>query len=135
MAPRKRDPDTLTIVAEPSLTPTQFDAWCDGIELFDNGEYWHAHERWEQMWLEMGNDERDDAEIVVRGFIQLSAGLHLIDEKRLDGAHSNLLKAAAKLAFAPPIFLNVDIARLRHRVEEQIIAFPDRIPIMLAPRL
>jgi predicted metal-dependent hydrolase len=120
MPPRKRRPEELAQVSEPRLTPQQFDVWCDAIELFDDGQYWLAHERWEEIWKVMGDDSADDAEIVLRGFIQLAAGLHLLGIGRLDGARSNLEKAAQKLALAPSMFIGVDVESVRAKIPLQL---------------
>jgi uncharacterized protein len=131
MPPRKRTPAELTHVAEPQLTPEQFDAWCDAIDLFDDGSYWLAHERWEDIWKEMGNDPGDDAEIVLRGFIQLAAALHLCGVGRLDGARSNLAKAAEKLALAPPTFLGIDVDAVRAIIPLQGAIMPALVGLRL----
>lgn len=120
MPPRKRRPEELAQVLEPALTPEQFDVWCDAIELFDDGQYWLAHERWEEIWKVMGDDSADDAEIVLRGFIQLAAGLHLLGIGRLDGARSNLEKAAQKLGLAPSVFIGVDVESVRATIPLQL---------------
>ena len=119
---------------EPHLTATQFDAWCEGIELFDAGEYWHAHERWEEIWRAMGNGPDDDAEIVLRGFIQLAAGLHLVHAGRLDGARHNLEKAARKLLLAPATFLGIELGRIRELLASQLAALPALVPLRLRSR-
>ena len=120
MPPRKRRPEELALVLEPALTPEQFDVWCDAIELFDDGQYWLAHEQWEEIWKVMGDDSADDAEIVLRGFIQLAAGLHLLGIGRLDGARSNLEKAAQKLGLAPSVFIGVDVESVRAMIPLQL---------------
>lgn len=133
MPPKKRSPEEISQVAEPHLTPTQFDAWHDGIELFDAGAYWKAHERWEDIWKEMGNAPEDDAEIVVRAFIQLAAALHLTTIGRLDGARSNFAKAARKFDVAPALFLGVNVTRIREMIPRQVRILPELAPFSLRP--
>jgi hypothetical protein len=44
-------------VEVPALDPAAWreDAtWCEGIELFDHGYYWEAHEAWERLWIAAG---------------------------------------------------------------------------------
>jgi uncharacterized protein len=131
MPPKKRIAESITRVAEPHLTSEQFDAWCDGVELFNRGEYWHAHERWEEIWKEMGDEPEDDAEIVVRGFIQLAAALHLVGEGRLDGARSNFAKAAEKLALAPDSFLGIHVEPLRAIIPSQLALLPEKAAFVM----
>jgi predicted metal-dependent hydrolase len=131
MPPRKRLPKDLASVPEPHLTPGQFDAWCDGVELFNSGAYWNAHERWEEIWKEMGDGPEDDAEIVLRGFIQLAAALHLVGEGRLDGARSNFMKAAEKLRLAPDSFLGISVQPLRSIIPTQLTLLPERAAFVM----
>ena len=118
--PRKRRPDEITRITEPILTPEQR-SWLDGgIELFNSGRPWHAHEEWEKLWLTMPDDKSGDAEIVLRGLIQLAAGRHLLKPGREDGARSNFRKAREKLRLAPPLFLGIEIAALVEYLDRQI---------------
>ena len=119
MPPRKRRIDEITSLAEPHLTPEQQRHLDRGFELFDAGKYWHAHEEWEHLWLAMPDDASGDAEIVVRGMIQLAAALHLRSIGRLDGAASNFRKASEKLALAPPVFMGRDMEGLRRRMRDE----------------
>lgn len=112
MAPRKRIVGEIGVPAEPDFSDEQRLRFREGIELFNAGEFWHAHEAWERVWLAMPEGPGGDAEIVVRGMIQLAAALHLLGAGRLDGAAGNFRKAAVKLALAPPIFLGIAMARL-----------------------
>jgi len=108
MAPRKRQIDEIGALLEPELSAQQRAALDEGMELYDAGHYWHAHEAWERAWLEMPDDERGDAEILLRGMIQLAAALHLKSVGRIEGATSNLRKAREKLALAPAHFMGID---------------------------
>lgn len=53
-----------------------------------------------------------DCEIVIRGLIQLAAGMHLLRIERRDGAASNFRKAAEKLALVPGGFLGIEMDTL-----------------------
>lgn len=108
MTPRKRTVDQELKILEPQLDSQLAGRFGRGVELFNAGEYWHAHEAWEDVWRTLN----EDAEIVLRGLIQLAAGLHLLGAGRMDGARSNLTKALQKLSLAPPVFLGVDTQRL-----------------------
>lgn len=124
MTPRKRSLDEITFIGDPPLTPDQFDAWCDGVELFNQEEYWRAHERWEKVWREMTDAPNCDGEIVLRGMIQLAGALYQMGVGKFDGAASNFRKAEQKLALSPATFLGVDIERLRLTVERQLKRIP-----------
>ncbi|MDA1230883.1 MAG: DUF309 domain-containing protein [Planctomycetota bacterium] len=42
-----------------------------GIDLFNHGFYWEAHETWEQVWIELGRTGRDAD--FIKGLIKLAA--------------------------------------------------------------
>ncbi len=52
-------------------------SWTDcpdylrGIELFDNGYYWEAHESWEGVWLVLGR--KGDTALLLKALIKLAA--------------------------------------------------------------
>jgi hypothetical protein len=119
MAPRKRGIDEIRGLREPVLGAAALAEFAAGVALFNAGRYWHAHEEWEKVWLTMPDDESGDAEIVLRGLIQLAAALHLLGLGRLDGAASNFGKALAKLAIAPPRFMGVAIVPLIEFIQRQ----------------
>ena len=68
-----------------------------GRDAFNRGEYFAAHERWEEAWLEATGPTRT----WLQGLVQLAAALHKLDGGRADLACSLLEKALAKLADAP----------------------------------
>ncbi len=122
MAPRKRRIEDIQRLAEPPLTPELTAYIREGGVLFNRGAWWHAHEAWESAWLRMPEGPAGDAEIVVRGLIQLAAALHLEGIGRQDGAASNLRKAVEKLALAPDHFLGIDIGALRSSIARRVLA-------------
>lgn len=119
MPPRKRQVDEITLLAEPAFSESQLAHFREGIDLFNSGSHWHAHEAWEHVWLEMHDGPEDNAEIVLRGLIQLAAAIHLLKIGRLDGAASNFRKSYDKLALAPNRFLGIDIAPLLEYISIQ----------------
>jgi uncharacterized protein len=51
-----------------------------GVELFNNGEYWHAHEVWEEEWMP---DRKGPDSGFYKGLIQVAAGcLHYTRHNR-----------------------------------------------------
>lgn len=115
-APRKRRIDEIVDLREPDLSPSGREHLRRGVLLFNNGSYWHAHEEWESAWLMMPEGEGGDAEIILRGLIQLAAALHLEEIGRKDGAAGNFRKSEEKLALAPEQFMGLDLAALRSGV-------------------
>ncbi len=115
--PRKKrieeiNPASLT---EPTFSEIDWKDFIRGIELFNSGKFWHAHEAWEQVWRRHDEDSR----LFLQGIIQMAAAYHLLVEKRrLTGAISNFNKALPRLRLFDPKFLGIDVAVLIHAIEE-----------------
>ncbi len=80
---------------------------AQGKAAFNRGEYFQAHELWEEAWRELDGVER----VVVQGLIQIAAGLHHLQQERPRPAAGLLRKGLAKLSpgvFAAPVALHVD---------------------------
>ncbi len=79
---------------------------AQGRTAFNRGQYFEAHELWEEAWRELDGRERT----LVQGLIQIAAGLHHLDERRPRPASALLRKGLAKLSsnlFALPVELHV----------------------------
>jgi predicted metal-dependent hydrolase len=113
MPPRKRRPERLDgPLVEPPLTPARARAFREGVACFDRGAWWEAHEHWEAAWRDLGDGPEDDAEIVLRGLIQLAAALHSRAAGRPLGARGSLANAVPKLARFRGAFWGVDLERV-----------------------
>ncbi len=79
-----------------------------GAELFDAGEFWHAHEAWEVAWRAYHGEDRD----YLKGLIQLAAAnFHLARGK--PGPARRLLDSAARhLERCNPLAWPFDTAHL-----------------------
>ena len=69
-----------------------------GRAAFNRGEYFGAHELWEDVWHGLVGDER----IVVQGLIQIAAGLHHLQQHRQRPAVSLLRKGLEKVSRGTP---------------------------------
>jgi hypothetical protein len=69
----------------------------DGIVLFNRGQFFEAHEVWEEAW----RGARGDDELFLHGLIQVAAGFHKLQCGQPSGTASLLTKAGAKLAAIP----------------------------------
>ena len=80
-----------------------------GIDLFNRGLYWEAHEAWEEAWTP---DRRGPESGFWKGLIQVAAGcLHCIRRNRR-GAVNKLRGGTGYLAEFLPSHRGVDTARL-----------------------
>lgn len=118
MAPRKRKNDEHLSLAEPELSLQDEVRFQHGIDLFNQGGYWDAHDAWEELWQELGDEPEDDWEIVLRGFIQIAAGLHCLTEGKEEGARGHLKKGAAKLRLHTGLFLGLNPGAIVHKLEK-----------------
>lgn len=93
------------------------DAWNAGIELFNAGEYWEAHEALEPLWLDsQGLDKH-----FYGGIILLAAALHKAHRMgSARGGRRNYSKALAHLALVPDRYQKVDIRQLEADVHRAL---------------
>lgn len=89
-----------------------------GCELFNQGEYWKAHEALEAAWLE----ERCAARHLYRGILQVAVTYYHIRRANYAGAMKVYARSLRWLAPFPPVCRGVDVARLRQDLESAIEA-------------
>lgn len=112
MPPRKRRIREISHLDEPRLSREQAARFREGIDLFNGKKYWEAHEAWEDVWKTMSDRPEDDGEIILRGLIQFTAGLHGLSSGKPEGGRSNLEKAREKLGLFPGRFLGVNLGQI-----------------------
>jgi hypothetical protein len=79
-----------------------------GIQLFNNGEFFHCHEVLEEAWA----PERGPMRLFLQSLIHLAVGLYHWQRGNRLGAASQLRKGLGKLAAYLPAYEGVDTARL-----------------------
>jgi predicted metal-dependent hydrolase len=79
-----------------------------GLELFNERDFYEAHEVWEDLWHEYRESDRT----FLQGLIQLAAGLYHLDCGNFKGAHSQLTKGVRKLQPYHPSHQSVDVSAL-----------------------
>jgi predicted metal-dependent hydrolase len=87
-----------------------------GISLFNAHHFWHAHEAWEERWLQASGDEK----LFLQGLIQLAAAYHHVQRGTFSGGVRLFDAALAKLAGFADGWAGVDRAEAvdaakRHR--------------------
>ncbi len=102
-------------IVEPAMTTEDWQDYQEGWRLFNEREFWHAHEAWESVWKRRDEESR----IFFQGIIQLAAAYHLlVVKKRYRGMMRNFEKAEEKLRLFPDRFLRVDVSRLLNAVDQ-----------------
>lgn len=83
-------------------------AHMTGIRLFNAGEYWHAHEQWEECWRTAAEPDAT----FYKGIIQAAAALVHWRKSNLRGLRRNWAKARPKLVALPAILHGLDLQAL-----------------------
>jgi hypothetical protein len=72
---------------------SKLENWKAGIDHFNSGHYWEAHEAWERDWLKLPQAEKLHIQIL----IQAAGVFFLLEKGRTRGARSLLSTAIAKM--------------------------------------
>jgi len=83
------------------------------LEHFNRGEFFDAHEVWEDVWRASSGPEKR----YLQGLIQVAVALHHHSRGNLAGARSLLRRAAHNLTHCPAGFGGIDLAGLRSALE------------------
>ena len=81
------------------------DAYLAGIARFNAGEFWEAHEDWEEIW----HEETSDLRLYYQGLIQVSAAFHHYGRENWYGMHKLLKAGTEKLQQFRPRALGLDL--------------------------
>ena len=115
-------------VLHPDLSPGERERlFREGIDLFNQGRFFSAHEAWEEVWRSTTPEPKG----LFQGLIQVAAALHQhLDLKRTQGPRRTLAKARRNLQPFAPAALGVDVADLLAQVEgwEGWLERPDGAP-------
>jgi hypothetical protein len=84
--------EPIPVAAEVSLSS---DAFLWGLDLFNHGYYWEAHEEWESLWQVADRD--GPLRVLFKGLILLSAAGVKIRERKKAAAQRHAKRAAAQL--------------------------------------
>ena len=108
MVPEERNPQE--VIRDFGLSYVQKRIFDKGSTLFNEHQYWEAHEAWEEVWRE----KTGEVKLLLQGLIQAAAACHLIyTAPRYRGAVRNIEKSLSKLDQCPDLALGIDVARLR----------------------
>lgn len=88
--------------------------YLQGIELFNGGEYFEAHETWEGIWLGSTGDEKR----FLQGLIQSAVALYHYELSRFGAARKTFERARQKLEGLPPRFMSLEIPQFLDQMEQ-----------------
>jgi predicted metal-dependent hydrolase len=106
-------------------------AFRRGIEQFNAGRHFDAHETWEEIWLRSPEPEKT----FLQGIIQIAAAFHHLARGNRHGAQSLLEAALRRLSSFPDTYHGIALDSLRRTTQQWAAALadgrdlgPDRIP-------
>lgn len=89
--------------------------FLEGIDLFNGGQLFAAHEAWEEIWRSTTPEPRE----LFQGLVQVAAALHqILDLRRRIGPRNTLAKARSHLEPFAPESHGLDIAALLDSVRQ-----------------
>ena len=105
----------------------------NGIELFNSGQYWDAHEAWEHEWMP---DRKGPESGFYKGLIQIAAGCLHYQRRNRRGAVNKWRSGANYLRAYPAVHRRVALGALVHEVEAFLAAMEGRTwPELAMPRI
>jgi predicted metal-dependent hydrolase len=99
-------------------------AFRRGIEQFNSGRFFEAHETWEEVWLRSPEPEKT----FLQGIIQIAAAFHHYSRGNLSGARSLLQAGLGRLARFPDTYRGIALDALRAAARAWVAALDDRNP-------
>lgn len=91
-------------MSEWESAPGAASSLAEGVRLFDEEKFWHAHEAWERIWLVASGEQK----VFLQGLIQLAAAYHHVQRRTYGGGVRLFDAALAKLAAFPAGYGGVD---------------------------
>ena len=93
----------------------------DGLILFNRGQFYEAHEVWEDLWRET---DRGALRTCYQGLIQAAVGLHHLGRGNTVGASSQLGKSIRNLQVGSKETTGLDIEALIQQLSELLKDMP-----------
>ena len=84
----------------------------DGIALFNESDFFAAHDFFEDIWMEAERDEKE----FFQGLVQISVGCYHLICGNKKGAKSQLQKGSNKLQNYESGYYNIDLSSLNQKI-------------------
>ena len=85
-----------------------------GIDLFNNADFFAAHDFFENLWIESEQKDR----LFFQGMVQVSVGCYHLICGNYKGARSQYKKASEKLVNYHPLYYGINLEKLLLTVDE-----------------
>jgi predicted metal-dependent hydrolase len=91
-------------------------ALAEGLQLYEAGEFFTAHEAWESVWLKAPEPEKT----FLQGIIQVTAAFHHLQNNNRLGTVLLLQAALRRLELYPDSFGGISVAPLCGEIRERL---------------
>jgi uncharacterized protein len=91
---------------------------AEGLQRYEAGEFFAAHEAWESRWLESEEPEKT----FLQGLIQVTAAFHHLQRKNPHGTMRLLQAALRRLEPYPAYFGGISVSLLCSDIQERLHA-------------
>jgi predicted metal-dependent hydrolase len=108
-------------------------ALAEGLQLYDAGEFFTAHEAWESVWLKLPEPEKT----FLQGLIQVTAAFHHLQRNNPLGTLLLLQAALRRLERYPAGFGNISVTLLCQDIRERLrtLEAGEPAPRLTSPRI
>lgn len=97
--------ESRTLAFDATAIETYPREYLQGIEDFNAGRYFDAHEIWEEVWLRSSGDTK----VFYQMLIQAAVGLHHYERGNARGARGMHVNVIEKLGRLPSVFMSLDL--------------------------
>jgi uncharacterized protein len=91
---------------------------AQGLRLYDAGDFFHAHEEWESVWLRSQEPEKT----FLQGLIQVTAAFHHLQRDNPLGTARLLAAALRRLEAYPENFGGLSLMLLLEDIRERLVS-------------
>lgn len=107
------------------------EGFLEGVRLFNQGHFFETHEVWENVWRAAPPEERD----FYQGMIHLTVALYQARRANWRAAHSQLRRAARRLARFEPARGELDLRQFQADVAEAVARLEAGSPEARCPKI
>ncbi len=98
------------------LTGSDLELFCQGIQQFNQRQFFDCHETLEQLWLKQSGEEKE----LIQGLIQLAVAYHHLLAGNKRGALKLFKRGLLRLEVYEPAALGLELAKLCHLIRANI---------------
>lgn len=125
-------PADLTPFSLPStFSPDDRNAFARGVTAFRTGEFYLAHDLWEEVWHGYPRADRR----FLQGLIHVAVGAYHRQCRNRKGSQSQFTKALDKISPFAPSYWGIDVARLASALERLLVRTAEDIELEMVEAL